>query len=94
VAVFFILSILISIFYLLSSIFHVILKINHIRPNEKISDVQSLFRSDAEVFEMYWWLRVGSSIFPDVAIVFHALLTMPGGAAQLERDFSMCEVVR
>ena len=40
-----------------------------------------------------WWLKTGSSIFPDVALVFQALLAMPGGAASLERDFSIASNV-
>ena len=40
-----------------------------------------------------WWLKSGSSIFPDVAVVFQALLAMPGGAASLERDFSIASNV-
>lgn len=40
-----------------------------------------------------WWLKSGSSMFPDVALVFQALLAMPGGAASLERDFSIASNV-
>jgi len=40
-----------------------------------------------------WWWKTGSSMFPNVALVFQSLLAMPGGAASLERDFSIASNV-
>ena len=40
-----------------------------------------------------WWLKVGTGMFPELAQVFQALLAMPGGAASLERDFSIASNV-
>ena len=40
-----------------------------------------------------WWLKSGSSMFRDIALVFQALLAMPGGAASLERDLSIASNV-
>jgi hypothetical protein len=40
-----------------------------------------------------WWLMTGSGMFPELAQIFQALLSMPGGAASLERDFSIASNV-
>jgi hypothetical protein len=36
-----------------------------------------------------WWLKTGCGMFPALGKVFQSLLAMPGGAAALERDFSI-----
>lgn len=36
-----------------------------------------------------WWRKTGTRLFPSLATVFQALLAVPGGAAALERDFSV-----
>ncbi|GAB5036686.1 Hypothetical protein NocV09_04600020 [Nannochloropsis oceanica] len=40
-----------------------------------------------------WWLMTGSGMFPELAQIFQALLSMPRGAASLGRDFSIASNV-